>query len=81
VKKNRTKFRNVPLQVEKVHAKIEETGTTWYLARSDPRPGPTLPLKPLNWSFRIWTPTPRLRFYCAETSTWTLCKTCEIYEI
>ena len=27
-----------------------------------------LTLKPLDWSFRTWTPTPRLRLYCAETS-------------
>jgi len=31
--------------------------------------------QPLDWSFQTWTPTPRLQFYCAVTSTWTLWKT------
>jgi hypothetical protein len=30
-----------------------------------------LTLKPLDWYFRAWTPTPRLRFYSAATSTRT----------
>jgi hypothetical protein len=28
-----------------------------------------LTLEPLDWYFRAWTLTPRLRFYCAATST------------
>jgi hypothetical protein len=30
-----------------------------------------LTLKPLDWHFWAWTPTLRLRFYCAATSIWT----------
>jgi hypothetical protein len=37
--------------------------------------------QPLDWSFRTWTPTPRLWFYCAETSTWTLCKTNHLWTL
>jgi len=78
VKKNRAKLKQKKfiLGAVYIHPNVPQEAIEYFMFKCS-----ALALKPLDWSFRTWTPTPILRFCCAEILTWTLFKTNHLWTL